>query len=120
MSETIDRRRFVQTVAGVGIGAVGSLVGADGVEAGQTRPAPAAGADDFPKPAGLRAGAQLDSRFPVSFATPVSEGMRLMVEYFTALSQRDVAGIARTLHFPFAIYEDIEPIVVRSTADFVA
>jgi len=122
MSETIDRRRFVQAVGAVGIGAVGSLVAADGVQAGQTRPAPqrTAGADDFPKPAGLRTGAQLDSRFPVSFATPVSEGMRLMVEYFTALSQRDVAGIARTLHFPFAIYEDIEPIVVQSAADFVA
>ncbi len=122
MSETIDRRRFVQTVGAVGMGAVGSLVAADGAQAGQTRPAPqrTGGADDFPKPAGLRAGAQLDSRFPVSFATPVSEGMRLMVEYFTALSQRDVAGIARTLHFPFAIYEDIEPIVVQSAADFVA
>jgi len=56
----------------------------------------------------------------VSFSTPVSEGMRLMVEYFTALSQRDVAAIARTLHFPFAIYEDIEPIVIQSVADFVA
>jgi hypothetical protein len=122
MSETIDRRRFVQTVGGVGVGAIGSLVAADAVQAAQTRPAPQrpAGADDFPKPAGLRTGAQLDSRFPVSFSTPVSEGMRLMVEYFTALSQRDVAGVARTLHFPFAIYEDIEPIVVQSAADFVA
>ena len=122
MSDTIDRRRFVQTVGGVGIGAIGSLVTADAAEAGQTRTAAqrSTGADDFQKPAGLRTGAQLDSRFPVSFATPVSEGMRLMVEYFTALSQRDVAGIARTLHFPFAIYEDIEPIVVQSAADFVA
>jgi hypothetical protein len=42
------------------------------------------------------------------------------MEYFTALSQRDVQGIARTLHFPFAIYEHIEPIVVQSAADFVA
>jgi hypothetical protein len=122
MSDTIDRRRFVQTVGGVGIGAIGSFVAADSVQAGQTRTAPQrpAGTDDFPKPAGLRAGAQLDSRFPVSFSTPVSEGMRLMVEYFTALSQRDVAAIARTLHFPFAIYEDIEPIVIQSAADFVA
>ena len=122
MSDTIDRRRFVQIVGGVGIGAIGSLVAADAAEAGQTRTAAqrSTGADDFQKPAGLRTGAQLDSRFPVSFATPVSEGMRLMVEYFTALSQRDVAGIARTLHFPFAIYEDIEPIVVQSAADFVA
>jgi hypothetical protein len=120
MSEQIDRRRFVQTV-GAGIGAVGTFAAA-AADAGQPRVPQArpAGADDFPKPEGLRTGAQLDSRFPVSFATPVSEGMRLMVEYFTALSQRNVSAIARTLHFPFAIYEDIEPIVIQSAADFVA
>ena len=120
MRENIDRRRFVQTV-GAGIGAIGTLA-ASGADAAQGRAAQArpSGADDFPKPEGLRTGAQLDSRFPVSFATPVSEGMRLMVEYFTALSQRNVAAIARTLHFPFAIYEDIEPIVIQSAAEFVA
>ena len=64
--------------------------------------------------------ARLDSRFPVSFAKPVSEGLRLVTEYFTALNQRDVEGIARTLHFPFAIYEDIEPVVVQTAAEFVA
>jgi hypothetical protein len=80
---------------------------------------PAAGGD-FPKPANLRPGSQLDSRFPVSFAEPVSNGLRLVMEYFTALSQRDVQGIAKTLHFPFAIYENIEPIVVQSAADLVA
>src|SRR5580765_2224331 len=120
MRENIDRRRFVQTV-GAGIGAIGTLA-ASGADAAQGRAAQArpSGGDDFPKPEGLRTGAQLDSRFPVSFATPVSEGMRLMVEYFTALSQRNVAAIARTLHFPFAIYEDIEPIVIQSAAEFVA
>ena len=71
---------------------------------------------DFAQPAGLGPGAQLDSRFPVSFAVPVSEGLRLVMEYFTALNQRDLDGIAGTLHFPFAIYEDIEPIVVENAA----
>src|SRR3546814_19487119 len=65
---------------------------------------------DFPKPKGLLPGGQSDSRFPVSFAAPVTEGLRLVIEYFTALNQRDVAGIAKTLHFPFAIYENIEPL----------
>jgi hypothetical protein len=69
---------------------------------------------DFETPAPLKPGAQLDSRFPVSFAVPVSQGLRLVVDYFTALSQRDLDGLAATLHFPFAIYETIEPIVVDS------
>jgi hypothetical protein len=83
----IDRREFVQTVGGAG------------VFAALARPSAAqqAAATDFEKPAGLRPGAQLDSRFPVSFAKPVSEGLRLVMEYFTALSQRDAAAMARTL-----------------------
>src|SRR4029077_12489509 len=106
----IDRRQFVQRVGGAGmLAAFGQTAAAQS----------AAGATDFEKPAGLKAGAQLDSRFPVSFAKPVSEGFRLMTEYFTALSQRRTQGIARTLHFPSAIYETIDPIVVQSSADFV-
>ena len=62
----------------------------------------------------LGTGAQLDSRFPVSFHDSVGEGLRLVTEYYTALNQRDVQGIAKTLHFPFAIYEGIEPVVVQS------
>src|SRR3546814_1274213 len=74
---------------------------------------------DFPKPKGLLPGGQSDSRFPVSFAAPVTEGLRLVIEYFTALNQRDVAGIAKTLHFPFAIYENIEPLVYQNEAEFL-
>jgi hypothetical protein len=70
-------------------------------------------------PKGLLPGGQSDSRFPISFAAPVTEGLRLVVEYFTALNQRDLAGIAKTLHFPFAIYEQIEPIVYQTEADFL-
>lgn len=78
------------------------------------------GDGDFPKPATLCPGPRLDSRFPVSFVEPVTNGPRLVMEYFTALSQRDLQGIARTLHFPFAICENTEPIVVASAADLVA
>ena len=106
----IDRRGFVQSlgaaaVAGAGVSLQAQTPATDG---------------DFPKPANLRPGGQLDSRFPVSFAEPVSNGLRLVMEYFTALSQRNVEGIAKTLHFPFAIYETIDPIVVRSAADLIA
>jgi hypothetical protein len=42
------------------------------------------------------------------------------LEFFTALSQRDLDAVARTLHFPFAIYEDIEPILVENAAELRA
>ena len=104
-------------------GVVGGSVAAPAAQAAQAgqggagRQA-AGGAPEFPKPASLKQGAQLDSRFPVSFATPVAESFKLVTEYFTALSQRDLTALGRTLHFPFAIYEDIEPIVVSSAADW--
>jgi hypothetical protein len=76
--------------------------------------------EEFPKPASLKPHAQLDSRFPISFAPCVSNGMRLITEYFTALSQRDAVALAKTLHFPFAIYEEIEPIVVQNERELLA
>src|SRR5581483_8947873 len=76
-------------------------------EAGQAAANPAA-------PAGLRPKAQLDARFPVAFAESVPAAMQVLTRFFTALSQRDLDGVAATLHFPFASYEGIEPVVVES------
>lgn len=39
--------------------------------------------NEFATPAGLKPGAQLDSRFPVAFAEPVSQGYALMTGYFS-------------------------------------
>ena len=121
----MDRRRFVRTVGAAGIaGALGSVGGTLPASAQTSSPArspqPDAGAADFSKPANLKPGAQLDSRFPVSFAEPVTQSFRLVTEYFTALSQRNLDALARTLHFPFAINEDIEPVVVNSAADLMS
>jgi hypothetical protein len=112
------RRQFVQTVGAAGmLGAFGAPGFAEQPAAGQTRPAAAA---EFPRPAALRQGSQLDSRYPVSFAAPLSQGFRLLTEYFTALNERNLEAMARTLHFPFAVYEDIEPIVVPSARDLLS
>lgn len=111
-----SRRELFKGAGALGmLGAIGGLGLAANQVAAQTRPG-----IQFAKPVNLKPGAQLDSRFPVSFAEPVSQGLRLVIEYFTALSQRDLAGIAKTLHFPFAIYENIEPIVVQSERDLLA
>ncbi len=128
----VDRREFMQTVGAAGVlGAIGGLPmsplvgvasaspGPDGIAGGAAHGTDGL-AQEFPVPAGLRPGAQLDSRFPVSYAIPVSEGLRLMIEFFTALNQRDVQAIASTLHFPFAIYENIEPLVFQTEAEFIA
>lgn len=111
---SLSRREFFYTASTLG------AVGAFGVGS-MSRQALAQSTEyDFTRPANLPPGAQLDSRFPAAFAEPVTQGLRLVMEFFTAMSQRDVAAVANTLHFPFAIYEDIEPLVYNSAADFVA
>ena len=76
--------------------------------------------EELPKPAGLRPNAQLDSRFPVYFQTPVAQAMKYLTDYFAAFVNRDLDGVASTLHFPYATYEGIEPIVYESAREFVA
>jgi len=116
----VDRRRFMQAIGAAAAAGAVTTVRRESISAQTPGRSATSSAPEFAKPAGLRTGAQLDSRFPVSFAEPVSEGLRLVMAYFTALSQRDTEAIARTLHFPFAIYETIEPIVVPTAAEFVA
>jgi hypothetical protein len=117
MRKGIDRREFVKTIGAAG--ALSAVTAASGTKLAAQGGQAAGGVAEFQRPTTLRAGAQLDSRFPVSFAAPVTEGLRLVLEYFTALSQRNLDALARTLHFPFAIYEDIEPIVVATAADLL-
>lgn len=75
---------------------------------------PAREAQNPAKPAGLHPLGQPDARFSVSFESSVPEAMRLLSEYFVALSRRDLEGMARTLHFPFASVEGTEPVVIES------
>jgi hypothetical protein len=111
----VSRRRFVQALSGAGtIGATVRLAPIVAAREPATQSTPAA--SEFPIPATLARGAQLDSRFRVSFAEPVTQGLRLVTEYFTGLSERNLEAVARTLHFPFAIYENIDPVVVDSAA----
>ena len=71
-------------------------------------------------PAGWRDGAMLDGRFPVTFEASVPAAMQIAMAYFTALSRRDLAGVAETLHFPFAIYEGAQADVYETARAFLA
>jgi hypothetical protein len=70
-------------------------------------------------PAGWRDGAMLDGRFPVAFEGSVPAAMQVLMAHFTALSRRDLAAIADTLHFPFAIYEGVQADVYETRAAFL-
>jgi hypothetical protein len=61
----------------------------------------------------------LDARFPVYYKTAVPEAMRLLTEYFAAFNERDMETVAKTLHFPYATYEGIEPLLYHSADEFL-
>ena len=104
-----SRRELFKRTSAVGaLGVLGAGVFATSVSAA-----------DFEKPKALLPGGQSDSRFPVSFTIPVSQGLKLVIDYFTALNQRDLRALAKTLHFPFAIYEYIEPLVYQNEAELL-
>lgn len=119
----LDRRGFVKAAGAAGfVGAVGPIAYGPSLPPESTA-IPTFGpqeAEDFPRPEGLLPGGQLDSRFPVSFRDSVKQALNLMMDYYTALNERNAEGIADTLHFPFAINEDIEPLVYQNAREFVS
>jgi hypothetical protein len=76
-------------------------------------------AEELPRPKTLRTGGMLDARFPVYYKTAVPEAMRLLTEYFAAFNERDMEAVAKTLHFPYATYEGIEPLLYHSADEFL-
>jgi hypothetical protein len=79
----------------------------------------AAATEELSKPKNLKPGGMLDARYPVYYRTSVPEAMRLVTEYFAAFNDRDMAAVARTLHFPYATYEGSEPLIYKTAADFI-
>ncbi|MCB9490842.1 MAG: hypothetical protein H6674_02095 [Dehalococcoidia bacterium] len=72
------------------------------------------------KPEGLHPLGQPDARYPVFYAESVPNGLRVMSEFFAALAARDLEAIADCFHYPFALYEGTEPVVVESRDAFLA
>lgn len=75
--------------------------------------------EELPEPKNIRPGGMLDARFPVYYKTSVPEAMRLVTDYFAAFNDRDLAAVARTLHFPYATYEGTEPLIYKTAEEFL-
>jgi hypothetical protein len=106
-----ERRTFmrVATAAGIfGVGAAGAGAAGGGPGAGGQ----ASSAEDPQAPAGLKG--TPDLRYPLCYETPVIEGVRVLTQYFAALSRRDAKGMADNMHFPFGSFEGTNPVAVKT------
>jgi hypothetical protein len=109
-----DRRTFMKVASAAG------LMGAAGIApaVAQAQAAGESSAEDPKAPAGLKT--TPDLRYPLCFQVPATQGVRVMMDYFAALTQRDAKGMADSMHFPFGSYEGIDYVVVKSADDFMA
>jgi len=115
-----ERRNFMKSAA------VASLVGAAGAVSTLGRTAEAQGAQQAntgdanrKPPAGMSPRGIPDLRFPMSYKESVPAAVGVMTQYFAALSQRDLKGMAEALHFPFGTLERTDAVVIPSADELI-
>lgn len=111
------RRDFMKGAAAAGI------LGAAGVVTALGQPAEAAQQADpanLPPPAGMSPRGIPDLRFPICYKDSIPAAVRVMTDYFAALGQRDLNGMAEMLHFPFGTFERTDAMVVQTPGELMA
>ena len=71
----------------------------------------------------LGKGDLVDNRFRITYERSIPATVTVLTQHFAALSERNLAGIADTLHFPFAVHEQFSirmPVVVKTRDEFMA
>ena len=113
-----DRRNFMRSAAAAGLlGAAGSMPAL-----GQSPPAaqqPQTGSDLKP-PAGMSPRGIPDLRFPICYKDSVPAAVGVMTQYFAALGQRDLKGMAEMLHFPFGTFERTEAVLFHGPDELMS
>ena len=109
-----ERRDFIKASAGL-LGAAGIAAALAPVVDG----APQAD-DDLQVPKGLGRMGLIDARFPMTYEKSVPEAVRVLTQYFAALGQRDLKGMADMLQFPFGSYEGVDAVIVETREQLFA
>ncbi|HXU20919.1 MAG TPA: hypothetical protein VN788_10095 [Verrucomicrobiae bacterium] len=107
-----DRRGFIKGAAAAGLLGLAPAV--------TSAAAPQATVEDPQKPAGLGSMGLPDGRFPMMYETSVPEAVRVLTQYFKALSQRDLRALSQTVQYPFASYEGTDPVVIETAEELIA
>jgi hypothetical protein len=61
-----------------------------------------------------------DCRSPQAFQSSVPESLKLLSQYFQALSERNLDGMAELMHYPFLTHEGPEAQLVQSREQFIS
>ena len=110
-----NRRRFIKGAAAAGL--LGAVSGSP-VIGGSARTAPPA--DEPQASPAVGSAGLLDQRYPVSYQTSIPAATKVITDYFAALSQRNLKGMAELCHFPFATFEGTTVVAVNSVDELLA
>jgi hypothetical protein len=108
-----NRRNFMKSAAAAGLLGAAGAASTLGQSAQTTQQLEPAEPNPTPPP-GMSPRGIPDLRFPICYKESVPAAVGVMTQYFAALSQRDLKGMAETLHFPLGTFERTEATVVRS------
>jgi hypothetical protein len=114
-----DRRTFIKGAAATGLlGAVGmASLHPQSTEAAQSGQE-TNGQVPRTRESRPAIGPAMDMRNPESYAA-VPDATRVVMDHFKALSQRDLKGVADTLHFPYGTFEQTDAVVVNAADDLM-
>ena len=123
----IDRRRLLRSAGLLGVAGLAAPAAALAQTQSSTPPLCTTGSlpsDLLPPPAPkLNKGDLVDNRFRITYERSIPATVNVLTQHFAALSERNLGGIADTLHFPFAVHEQFTirmPVVVRTRDQFMA
>src|ERR1017187_8565776 len=108
-----DRRNFMKSAAAAGLLGAAGAVSALGQPAQAAQQAETAEPNLMPPP-GMSPRGIPDLRFSMCYKESIPAAVGVMTQYFAALGQRDLKGMAEMLHFPFGTFERTQAVVVRS------
>ncbi len=114
-----DRRDFMKRAAAAGLLGAAGAVSALGQPTQAAQQAETAELNLKP-PAGMSPRGIPDLRYPMCYKESIPASVGVMTQYFAALGQRDLKGMAEMLHFPFGSFERTEAVVVHSPDELMA
>lgn len=118
--DAVGRRDFLRASVGAA-GAIGTAVAITDRAYAEDIVVPHAGkAEDIQAPKGLGRRAMLDQRFPIAYSQSVPQGVSVLTQWFVALQERNLQGMADVMHFPFGIFEQSEAFRVDTAADLIS
>lgn len=108
------RREFMKGATAAG------LLGAAGLASTFVSPNASAEAQQAPQPAGQSQSEAMDCRSIRSFQNSVPESTKILSQYFQALSERNIGGMAQLMHFPFLTHEGPQAQLVQTREEFLS